>query len=98
VQVAGVHWRRKADSIGVALGTSGISRIHQQYLSAGGLGFNLGDGGLRYGSESTLEGYYLYQASNNLQATADFQYVVNPGYNRDRGPAPIISLRLRFNF
>jgi len=97
-QLSGAHWRRSADNIGMALGTSGITSVHQQYLSEGGLGFNLGDGALRYGNESILEGYYLYQASKSIQASADFQYVVNPGYNRDRGPVPIISLRLRFAF
>ncbi len=97
-QLAGNHWRRPADNIGLAVGQSGISETHQQYLSAGGLGLNLGDGALRYGAETVFEGYYLYQATKALQVSADFQLISNPGYNRDRGPAPILSFRLRYAF
>ena len=29
-----------------------------------------------------------------LTVTADYQYFVNPAYNRDRGPVSVIGLRL----
>jgi hypothetical protein len=28
--------------------------------------------------------------------TGDYQYIGNPGYNRDRGPAQVWNLRLHF--
>jgi high affinity Mn2+ porin len=97
-QISGARWKRKSDYVGLAGGWSGISSTHQEYLAAGGLGFNLGDGALNYGSESVTEAYYLYQATKAMQFTADVQYFGNPGYNRDRGPATAFSLRVRYAF
>jgi high affinity Mn2+ porin len=30
----------------------------------------------------------------HFQLTADAQLIDNPGYNRDRGPVPVLALRL----
>lgn len=97
-QISGAHWKRAKDIFGVAYGQSGISGSHQQYLGEGGLGFNLGDGALSYGPESVFEAYYLYQVSKSFALTADAQLISCPGYNRDRGPANILSLRARYAF
>ncbi len=32
------------------------------------------------------------------RVTADYQLIVNPGYNRDRGPVSVIGARLRTQF
>jgi carbohydrate-selective porin OprB len=98
IQIGGSHWKRKDDVAGLALGFSGVSDVHQRYLNTGGLGLTLGDSALRYGAESVLEAYYLRQLTKSLSVTLDFQCVSNPGYNRDRGPAPILSLRVRYAF
>jgi hypothetical protein len=45
--VAGAGWRRPLDRAGVAMVSNGLSAPHREYLSLGGLGFLLGDGGLR---------------------------------------------------
>jgi len=29
---------------------------------------------------------------------ADYQFIMNPGYNRDRGPVSVVSARLRRQF
>jgi len=97
-QIGGVHWKQKADSAGFAAGCSGISSSHQKYLELGGQGFNLGDGALNYGRESTVEMYYLHQATKNVQLTGDVQFIANPGYNRDRGPVSVFSVRARYVF
>jgi len=31
-------------------------------------------------------------------ATFDYQFIANPGYNRDRGPVSVIGTRLRAQF
>jgi high affinity Mn2+ porin len=31
-----------------------------------------------------------------VTATADYQLIVNPGYNRDRGPVSVFSARLHW--
>jgi high affinity Mn2+ porin len=93
-----VKWRRPADKVGVALVTNGISADHRDYLRLGGLGFLLGDGGLRYGREQILEAYYTARLWRGVFASADVQGIVNPGYNADRGPVAVFSLRLHIDF
>ena len=68
------------------------------WLAAGGLGLLIGDGQLNYGTERILETYYAYAVDKNLTVTADYQLVVNPAYNADRGPASIFSGRLHGEF
>ena len=67
-------------------------------LAAGGTGFLLGDGALRYGAETFVESYYRGQVGPYLQVSPDVQYVRNPGYNRDRGPAWVTSLRANLRY
>ncbi len=97
-QLSGVHWHRKEDRVGVAIAQSDLTASHKDYLAAGGIGDLVGDGKLRYGSERVLEAYYSYQHSKHLTLSLDYQYVTNPGYNRDRGPVSFIALRAHVPF
>jgi high affinity Mn2+ porin len=72
--------------------------VQQQFLEDGGLGILAGDGALNYGLEQTLETYYRFQIWKNFSGTADYQYVINPAYNRDRGPVSILGMRLHWEF
>jgi hypothetical protein len=90
----GTRWRRKQDKLGVAVLLNAISGDHRQYLALGGLGFLLGDGALNYGREKIIETYYNLHAWRGLSLGADLQRIWNPGYNRDRGPVWVASLRL----
>lgn len=92
--VKGTRWQRSADEVGVALVANGLSPSHRDYLARGGLGFFLGDGRLNYRSEQIVETYYNLKAVRNLWVTLDYQYIRNPGYNADRGPANFFGLRL----
>lgn len=94
VVVKGSRWRRGADEVGIAMVANGLSSSHRDYLARGGLGFFLGDGRLNYRSERILETYYSLKAGRNLWFTFDYQYVRNPGYNADRGPANFFGLRV----
>jgi high affinity Mn2+ porin len=98
LQVAGHHWGREHDRVGVAAVIHGISKDHREYLASGGLGFLLGDGRLRYGHEEILESYYRFQAGKRFQISPDYQYIMNPGYNQDRGPATVLSLRFHVEY
>jgi len=60
----------------------------------GGKGFILGDGALNYGREQIFESYYTAHVWKGLYASPGVQYVVNPGYNKDRGPVVIPTLRV----
>jgi high affinity Mn2+ porin len=98
LSIKGDFWHRPGDTVGLAGIVNGISRIQQQYFEAGGLGILAGDGALSYGLEKSLETYYKFQIGKNLNATADYQYVINPAYNAARGPVSILSARLHWDF
>jgi high affinity Mn2+ porin len=94
----GSKWGRKLDRAGLAFISNGISRDHQEYLALGGLGFLLGDGKLNYGREDIVETYYTLHAWRGVFTSLDLQYVDHPGYNRDRGPVFVPSVRLHVEF
>ena len=87
-------WGRAGDLVGVGLALNGLVPAHVRYLQAGGVDFQLGDGGLRYGWEKVMEVYYALRAGQNVELTADAQAIVDPGMNADRGPAFAFGLRL----
>lgn len=97
-QVSGAHWRRVNDRLGAAIAINAISGPHQRYLMLGGCGFELCDGKLDYGYEETTEIYYRVQLGLYAQISPDIQFITNPGYNRDRGPARIAGLRLHLSY
>ena len=97
-QLAGGHWGREDDRIGLGLAVNGIAAVHQRYLELGGCGFELCDGRLNYGHESVMEAYYRWQAGRYIQISPDLQLMENPGYNRDRGPARVYGLRLHLQY
>jgi high affinity Mn2+ porin len=82
------------DELGIAYVINGLSNDHRDYLANGGYGFMIGDGKLNYGYENILETYYKIQITNFLMLTLDYQFVLNPAYNKDRGPVNIFSLRV----
>jgi high affinity Mn2+ porin len=98
VGASGKRWSRKFDRAGLAYVSNGISRDHQQYLALGGLGFLLGDGRLNYARENILETYYTLHVWRGAYPSFGFQYVDHPGYNRDRGPVLVPTLRLHLEF
>jgi high affinity Mn2+ porin len=98
VGASGARWRRRFDRAGVAFASNGISRDHQQYLALGGLGFLLGDGRLNYGRENIVETYYTLHVWRGVYPSFGLQHVVHPGYNRDRGPVLVPTLRLHMEF
>ena len=94
----GDGWGRKLDKIGVAFVANALSGDHREYLALGGQGFLLGDGGLTYGRERILEGYYTFHLWRGVFASVDVQHINNPGYNRDRGPVLVPGLRAHIDF
>jgi high affinity Mn2+ porin len=95
---SGKPWHRKFDRAGIVFVSNGISRDHQEYLALGGIGFLLGDGRLNYGRENIFETYYTLHAWRGIYPSFGLQHINNPGYNRDRGPVLVPSLRLHLEF
>jgi high affinity Mn2+ porin len=98
VGVNGALWHRKQDRAGVAFVSNGIKKDHQIYLADGGEGFLLGDGGLNYGRENIVESYYTAHLWRGIYIAPGVQHINNPGYNRDRGPVVVPTLRAHVEF
>jgi high affinity Mn2+ porin len=94
----GGWWHRKQDRAGVAVVSNAIKKDHQIYLAGGGLGFLLGDGKLNYGRENIVETYYTIHAWRGIYVGPGLQHIVDPGYNRDRGPVLVPSFRAHVEF
>lgn len=94
----GVRWHRPIDKIGVAFVSNAIKQDHQNYLKYGGLGFLLGDGKLNYGRENIVESYYNWHVWRGLYFALGLTHINNPGYNRDRGPVWVSSVRMHIDF
>jgi high affinity Mn2+ porin len=95
----GTPWHRPADTIGLVAIDDGISAIREQYLALGGLGILVGDGRLPHpGAEQIVETYYSCAVLSQLFVSLDYQWVKNPGYNTDRGPAAVFAVRVHAQF
>ena len=95
---AGARWHRPVDKVGLAVVSNAIKADHREYLKLGGLGFLLGDGNLNYGRENIVEAYYNYHTWRGLFYSLDVQHINDPGYNRDRGPVWVGSVRAHIDF
>jgi carbohydrate-selective porin OprB len=95
---SGRAWSRPYDKLGVTFVSNAIKKDHQDYLKLSGLGFLLGDGKLNYGRENILEGYYNVHTWRGVYYALDLQYIDHPGYNKDRGPVLVESVRMHVDF
>jgi high affinity Mn2+ porin len=99
IRIYGNSWHRKADNIGVALLSNGISKDHRDFLAVGGYGFMIGDGQLpNYGREDIAEAFYECKLFANIWGTLDYQFVNHPAYNKDRGPVSLFAARVHVEF
>lgn len=95
LSINGGMWKRGNDNLAVAFIMNGISSPHANYLKAGGMGFIIGDGNIRYAPEFITEVYYSFQFFGKLLwLCPDYQLIINPAYNQDRGPANAFGLRV----
>ena len=94
----GSKWSRPRDVAGVGVNLGWISKIHAEYLALGGVDGFVGDGAInaRHGKRSICFTASTYRKSFWL--TGDYQHIVNPGFNADRGPVNVFSLRIHGEF
>ncbi|WP_442755097.1 carbohydrate porin [Methylocystis sp. JAN1] len=95
---AGALWGRDDDEIGVAAAFSGLHGDRVRYFGLGGVSVYIGDGALSYAGEKNMEAYYKLGFGRNMDATVDYQLVVNPAHNAARGPINVFALRFRAAF
>jgi high affinity Mn2+ porin len=99
ISLNGEIWKMNNDNLGLAMIVNGLSRDHRDFLKAGGYGFIIGDGTLNYAPELIAEIYYSFRFfGKSFWLTPDYQFVVNPAYNQDRGPVNIFGIRAHFEF
>lgn len=95
---SGKLWERPDDEIGLAAAIGGLTKDRQTYFALGGLSIDIGDGAMTYGSEKNIEAFYRWSVADWLEATVDYQLLVNPAYNQDRGPVNLFAVRTRAKF
>jgi high affinity Mn2+ porin len=99
INLKGKMWHREDDFAGIAIAANGLSAAHQKYQQLGGNGFMIGDGNLNYSTEKIAEVFYSFAIPRtNFTLSPDYQYIMNPGYNKDRGPVQFLSLRFHTEF
>lgn len=94
-EISGNYWGRGADAIGV--GGSWL-KASSAYRAAGGEGDIDGDGTADFtftpsGAEKVAEIYYRYRISPQFEITPDFQWIANPGTNRNADSAKVFAVR-----
>jgi high affinity Mn2+ porin len=95
----GSSWKRADDELGLAFVANGLSNPHKDYLAAGGYGFIIGDGKLNYAPELIAELDYKINAfQKKFWLTPGYQFILNPAYNKDRGPVNVFSIRAHVEF
>lgn len=96
----GDRWGRHDDTFGFAAVVNALSNDAATYFANGGMGILIGDGNLNYGLEKIAETYYAYRVPGveNLILSLNYQHVVNPAYNQDRGPINIFGARVHTEF
>ncbi|MET7248254.1 carbohydrate porin [Methylobacterium sp. EM32] len=98
LSLKGTAWERPGDTLGIGAAINGLSPSHRAFFANGGLGLLIGDGRLNYGTERALETYYALSLTKAVTVSFNYQLVVNPAYNRDRGPANFFGTRLHADF
>ena len=96
--IKGTSWGRPNDRIGLAGAINALSQDHRNYLAIGGLGILIGDGQLNYRPEKVIETFYAMSVINGVILTFDYQFMMNPADNADRGPISFFSGRLHGEF
>ena len=99
LSLTGNRWGRPDDTVGVAGVINRISHEGKLYFAAGGLGGIIGEGQLPdAGPEQIVEMYYSLPVFSFAHVTADYQFINNPAYNRQRGPVSVFGLRTHIEF
>ncbi len=89
---------RPNDAIGICGSYNTISAQHQKFLKNGGTGFMIGDGFLNYAPEMVGEFFYRVNIIKSCFLSFNYQYMMNVGYNADRGNTHFVGGRFHVEF
>ncbi len=96
--IDGELWNRTKDAIGIGYAISWISASHAAYLNMGGVDGFIGDGKINQSQEQVVDIFYKLNLIKSAWLAADYQHIVNPAFNADRGPLDIYGARAHFEF
>jgi hypothetical protein len=94
----GGWWNRRNDYAGVGFGAGWISKEHADYYRLGGIDGFVGDGKLNQAVEAVGEAFYGANLSSSIWLSLDYQLIVNPAFNADRGPVNVLGARFHAEF
>jgi carbohydrate-selective porin OprB len=94
----GSAWSRTRDLAGAGVNLGWISRVHADYLRLGGIDGFIGDGSIRPAMEGSVDVFYSGYLRGSLWLSGDYQRIVHPGFNADRGPVNVFSVRIHGEF
>ncbi len=94
----GTPWKRPRDLAGVGAAANWISSVHAKYLGMGGVDGFVGDGKIHQASEQVFEVFYSLNLVGPSWVSLDYQHLINPAFNSDRGPVEIFGGRLHAEF
>jgi hypothetical protein len=94
----GSLWSRPLDVTGVGVNIGWISGAHARYLGLGGIDAFVGDGAIHAAAESAIEAFYSVNFGRWLWLSGDYQHIMNPAFNSDRGPVNVFTVRLHGEF
>jgi high affinity Mn2+ porin len=101
VSISGGAWGRPDDTVGISGTVNGISNAQAAWLNTGGLGILIGDGQgnlPRAELEKIIEAYYSYALNSSVKLSVDYQLMIDPAYNPERGPVNLFAGRIRWQF
>jgi high affinity Mn2+ porin len=98
LSLKGGLWGRPDDTVGLAGVINLLGPRHRAFYQAGNIGFIVGDGQLNYAPEEIIETYYDLAMIKGAHLALDYMFVNHPGYNADRGPVSILSMRVHLEF
>ncbi len=94
VFVNGRKWGRAQDRFGIAAASNAISGDHREYLAPRRRGIHHRRWRAELWAGEHSQSYYTVHLWKGLYVAPDVQYIVNPAYNRDRGPVLVPGFRL----
>jgi carbohydrate-selective porin OprB len=94
----GTRWDRQKDLVGIGYAENWISSQHAAYLKAGGVDGFIGDGYITQTPEKAVELFYRVNLIGAVYLTADYQHLMNPAFNSDRGAVNVYGLKTHIEF
>ena len=94
----GSRWNRPRDLAGLGASVGWISQAHADYFRLGGIDGFTGDGKLNQAAEGAFEIFYSFNFLQVVWLSADYQHIVNPAFNADRGPVNVFGARLHAQY